>query len=269
VAVFIQTDVRHGGVWVDKAYLLQQAAEEGGHSLLWHKLACRVPPGALVTGVRAGYHHLLCFARGTQHSSSSSGGASGSSTSSATSSSSGSGSGSGSGSASTIPDVLLDAGGRTWARGTGAAACAAACRYLMRATRSLTVIDPFCGEGTVLAVANALGLSAVGVELSAKRARKAVALQVALGAAAAGVKHTAQLRKQQQQHQGSRPHAAGSGPQSAPHPARIREHDEQHEPGQPQQQQPQQQQQQQQPPPPPPPQQQQQQPPAAVLERAA
>ena len=43
-----------------------------------------------------------------------------------------------------------------------------------------TICDPFCGHGTVLAVANALGLSAIGVDLSRKRVRKARALRVVL-----------------------------------------------------------------------------------------
>jgi tRNA G10 N-methylase Trm11 len=37
-------------------------------------------------------------------------------------------------------------------------------------------VDPFCGLGTMLAVANRRGLDAVGVELSAKRAERARAL---------------------------------------------------------------------------------------------
>ncbi|MEI8255492.1 MAG: SAM-dependent methyltransferase, partial [Deltaproteobacteria bacterium] len=36
-----------------------------------------------------------------------------------------------------------------------------------------TVLDPFCGIGSMLAVANAHGMDAVGVELSAKRAARA------------------------------------------------------------------------------------------------
>ena len=35
------------------------------------------------------------------------------------------------------------------------------------------VLDPFCGVGTVVALANAMGLDSTGVEVSAKRVRKA------------------------------------------------------------------------------------------------
>merc|ERR1719291_1140337 len=40
------------------------------------------------------------------------------------------------------------------------------------------VVDPFCGAGTTLAVANFLGLQAVGVDLSSRRVRQAAALDV-------------------------------------------------------------------------------------------
>jgi tRNA G10 N-methylase Trm11 len=42
-------------------------------------------------------------------------------------------------------------------------------------------LDPFCGVGTVLAVANALGLDALGVERSTKRCEQARQLTVAAG----------------------------------------------------------------------------------------
>ena len=47
-------------------------------------------------------------------------------------------------------------------------------------TPTRTVVDPFCGWGTVLAVANAVGLDAVGVDCSARMCRKARALHLDL-----------------------------------------------------------------------------------------
>ena len=55
-----------------------------------------------------------------------------------------------------------------------------ACRFLLDCTGSRTVVDPFCGLGSALAVANALGMDAIGVELSRKRAEKARELKVQL-----------------------------------------------------------------------------------------
>jgi hypothetical protein len=145
-ALFYQSDVKRNGVWVDKAYLVQKAAERAGASLLWHKVVCRRPPGTVTYG-RAGYGHLLCFSRGLRQDL---------------------------GRASA--DVLAAEGALTWVRAVGLEAARVACSWIAGHTPTRTVVDPFCGVGTALAVANALGLDALGVELNQKRARKARAL---------------------------------------------------------------------------------------------
>jgi len=55
----------------------------------------------------------------------------------------------------------------------GAEACRAACAWLRAATDTKTVVDPFCGQGTALAIANEHGFDAIGVDLVAKRCREA------------------------------------------------------------------------------------------------
>jgi hypothetical protein len=150
VAIFYQTDVKKAGAWVDKGYLISKAAEEAGCEALWHKVVCRRPPGTVTFG-RPAYSHLLCFSRGVRVDL-----------------------------GKATADVLPEAGEVTWTRGMGVQACLVACRFILAHTETRTVVDPFCGHGTVLAVANALGLDAVGVELSRKRAKKARALRVTL-----------------------------------------------------------------------------------------
>ncbi|NOK38372.1 SAM-dependent methyltransferase [Corallococcus exercitus] len=147
VAVFYQSDVKKDGVWVDKGYLVSKAAEAAGCDTLWHKVVCRRTPGTVTFG-RPAYSHLLCFSRGLKADA-----------------------------AKSTADVLPDPGEVTWTRGMGLNACLVACRFILEQTRTRTVVDPFCGHGTALAVANALGLDAVGVELSRKRARRARNLQ--------------------------------------------------------------------------------------------
>jgi hypothetical protein len=149
VALFYQTDVKKAGAWVDKGYLISKAAEEAGCETLFHKVVCRRPPGTVTFG-RPAYSHLLGFSRGVRVDL-----------------------------GRATADVLPEAGDVTWTRGMGVQACLAACRFVLEHTQSRTVVDPFCGHGTVLAVANALGLDAVGVELSRKRAQKARSLRVA------------------------------------------------------------------------------------------
>ncbi len=148
VALFYQTDVKKAGAWVDKGYLISKAAEQAGCETLFHKVVCRRAPGTVTFG-RPAYSHLLGFSRGVRVDL-----------------------------GRATADVLPEAGEVTWTRGMGVQACLAACRFIQEHTKSHTVVDPFCGHGTVLAVANALGLDAVGVELSPKRARKARSLRV-------------------------------------------------------------------------------------------
>jgi hypothetical protein len=71
------------------------------------------------------------------------------------------------------PDVLPALGAMPWVRAMGTAACEASARFLLDETRCRVVVDPFCGVGTMLAVANAHGMGAIGVELSKRRAARA------------------------------------------------------------------------------------------------
>jgi hypothetical protein len=148
VAIFFQSDIRHGGAHVDKGYLVMRAAEEESASVLWHKIVCRKPPGTIALG-RASYSHMIAIAPRAREDARLSG-----------------------------PDVLPDAGETSWTRGMGLEACRVACRYARDEARGRVVVDPFCGRGSVLAIANALGLDAIGVDLSAKRCRAARTLVV-------------------------------------------------------------------------------------------
>jgi hypothetical protein len=71
------------------------------------------------------------------------------------------------------PDVLADAGAMSWSRAMGASACRVACRFLRDDTDTKVIVDPFCGRGTVLAVANEMGFDAIGVDIGGKRVRAA------------------------------------------------------------------------------------------------
>lgn len=99
---------------------------------------------------RPGYAHLLCFSRGVTPDP-----------------------------ARATPDVLPSLGAMTWSRAMGLDAARLVVRFIRTQTRSHTVVDPFCGHGTALAAANEAGLHAVGVELGAKRARRARRLDLA------------------------------------------------------------------------------------------
>lgn len=148
VAVFYQTDIKVGRRWIDKGYLVQRAAEDSRHALLWHKVVCRAPAGTPTPG-RPGYAHLLCFSREVLPDL-----------------------------ARATADVLPNLGAMTWSRAMGLDAARMAVRFIRTQTTSHTVVDPFCGVGTALAAANEAGLHAVGVELGAKRAKRARSLDL-------------------------------------------------------------------------------------------
>lgn len=143
VTIFFQSDVLHAGLWVDKAALVHSAAARVGADTLFHKIVCRKPPGSASFG-RSSYAHMLGFGRGVRPRH-----------------------------VRGRVDVLPDGGFRPGTKSMGVAACRDACRTVLDETATRTVVDPFCGFGTVLAVANALGMRAIGVDLSARMCRKA------------------------------------------------------------------------------------------------
>jgi len=138
-ALFFQSDIKRDGVWIDKGALVIRAAEDAGARVLFHKIICRRPPGMLTQG-RPGFTHLIAVSRAMKCPDT-----------------------------LPIPDVIADAGRSLWVRAMGVRAAAHAVRFARDQVGAKLVFDPFCGVGTIPAVANALGLDALGVELAKKR----------------------------------------------------------------------------------------------------
>ena len=65
----------------------------------------------------------------------------------------------------------------TLVRAANAASISAAERSSLTLNRAV-VIDPFCGQGTALVVANEMGMDAIGVEQSRERCRTALTMRV-------------------------------------------------------------------------------------------
>lgn len=147
-ALFFQSDIKRDGIWIDKGALVIRAAEDAGARLLFHKIVCRRPPGMLTMG-RPGFTHLIAVSRAMRCPE-----------------------------VLPIPDIIADAGRAPWVRAMGIRAAAHAVRFARDQVGARVIVDPFCGVGTIPAVANALGLDAVGVELARKRAEQARALMV-------------------------------------------------------------------------------------------
>jgi hypothetical protein len=143
VAVFFQTDTRIGGRWVSKSALVLAEAAALGVGMLWHKVVCRRPPDTRLTG-RPGFAHLLAFSREGRIDP-----------------------------VRSRPDVLPGLGDQPWSHSMGLAAAEEALSAIALASPTTTVVlAPFCGVGTALAVANARGYDAIGVERSRKRSER-------------------------------------------------------------------------------------------------
>lgn len=149
ISFFFQSDIKVGPHWIDKAFLVQKAAEELGRPMLFHKIVCRYPVGTITMG-RPSYSHVLAFTKDV------------------------------------IPDfskwtadVLPDTGEKTWTRGMGLDVALMIAKFTLDQTKTKTIVNPFCGQGSMLAAANFTGLNAVGIERSPKRADLARLLTVA------------------------------------------------------------------------------------------
>ncbi len=147
-ALFFQSDIKRDGIWIDKGSLVIRAAEDAGAHVLFHKIVCRRPPGMLTMG-RPGFTHLIAVSRAMKCPD-----------------------------VLPIPDIINDAGRLPWVRAMGVRAAGHAVRFARDQVGAKMIFDPFCGVGTVLAVANTLGLDALGVEKAKKRCEQARLLVV-------------------------------------------------------------------------------------------
>lgn len=143
VAIFYQSDIKHDGRWIDKAYLCQKAAEKCGSNLLWHKIINRVPVNVTTFG-RPSYSHIICFSKNLKLDT-----------------------------AKSTPDVIAHVGEKIWERGMGVEACMMIAKFLSEQVNPEVVINPFCGMGSLVSVLEAYQLNSIGIERSRKRADKA------------------------------------------------------------------------------------------------
>ncbi len=143
VTIFYQSDIKVDGRWLDKAFLVQKAAEKLDHAQLWHKVICRVPPGMTTFG-RPSYTHILAFSKNYTIDPKDS-----------------------------SADVLPQMGEKLWERGMGVKGAMMMAKFIKEKVGSHTLVNPFCGMGSLLAVGNAYELNVVGIERSPKRLKSA------------------------------------------------------------------------------------------------
>ncbi len=147
VAVFYQGDRKHDGRLLSKATLLSNVADSLGCRLLWHKIVLRNRPGA-INLYRPSYVHMMAFSRSLR--------------------------------AGKSTTDVLEQGETFYRNGMGINGAVIAVRFAIERARSTVIHDPFCGQGTVLAVANALGCRSVGFDIDEEQCARARILRVSL-----------------------------------------------------------------------------------------
>lgn len=141
--IFLQTDRKYKG-WLDKSYLIMDEAHKLGHRMIWHKIALRTEPGKTDL-YRPTYSHMLCFSQEGKIG-------------------------------IPVPDVI-PRGDITYEHAFGMDAVRLVIKFL-KDHKIKKVYDVFVGSGTTLAIANAAGLDAVGVDIDPKQCKKAKELKL-------------------------------------------------------------------------------------------
>ena len=145
VAIFYQGDRKHDGVLLSKSNLLCNTARSLKYQFLWHKIVLRSLPGT-VNLFRPSYLHLIAFSRSLR-------------------------------SGRATPDVI-EPGATVYRNAMNVNAALVAARFAIEVAKASTIHDPFCGRGTVLAVANALGCKSVGYDINEDQCAHARALRI-------------------------------------------------------------------------------------------
>jgi len=139
--IFLQTDRKYKG-WIDKSYIISDAACELDIRMIWHKIALRQAVGT--SGLfRPTFSHMLCYSKKGK-------------------------------TGPVFPDVI-ERGSVTYENAFGIEAVKAVLKYV-KAQGAKTIVDPFVGSGTTVALANQMGLKGIGVDIDPKQCKKALAL---------------------------------------------------------------------------------------------
>lgn len=148
--IFYQTDRLFKGKRISKAAMLFKAAESSNTHLIWHKIALRRTAGKIDLR-RPGYTHLICFG---DHKVT----------------------------AGRATADVFERGGTLYPNGMGTQAATVALQMALK--HGPKVCDPFCGRGTVPALAEAMGFKKIiGVDIDPEQVAAAKVTRLMKGGA--------------------------------------------------------------------------------------
>lgn len=128
-AIFMQTDRKSNGEWIDKSYLTTLVAEELHYKLLWHKIIVN-REGTYIQ--RPTYTHLLCYSKNL-------------------------------GPGEAFPDVLT-CGQHLYKNGSPPNAICYVMDFLSK-KKINKIIDPFSGRGTIPYIASLFNIDSLGIDI--------------------------------------------------------------------------------------------------------
>tara|TARA_R110000824_G_scaffold18775_1_gene73760 strand:+ start:1157 stop:1789 length:633 start_codon:yes stop_codon:yes gene_type:complete len=134
--VFYVTDRKSGGRIHSKAGLIFSEAAKCGSIPAWHKICLRRDVGQIDIH-RPTFTHLLAF----------------------------------NGLPGKASSDVIQRGKTVYKNGTGLVAARVGVEWIKKQAESIT--DPFCGQGTIIAVAEALGVRAIGIDIDEMQCKKA------------------------------------------------------------------------------------------------
>jgi tRNA G37 N-methylase Trm5 len=142
-AIFIQTDRKYKGEWIDKGFLIQEEAQKYSVKLAFHKIGLHKPIGKKDL-YRPTYYRMICYRRKNLSSYT-----------------------------NDIPDVI-DFEGKDWNNGTPTAAVEHATDFIKNHSlvgKENVVIDPFCGHGKIGFSCFKKGIDYIGIDIDDKRVK--------------------------------------------------------------------------------------------------
>lgn len=140
--IIYSTDRKADGGWLSKPALIIAAAQASGFRLLWHKIVLRREPGHIDIH-RPGFTNLVAIGGADCRP------------------------------GAATPDVM-HRGHMLYPDAMGFIPARLAIEFA--ASAGLPIVDPFCGRGTVPAIADALGLETIGIDIDAEQCAHAQSL---------------------------------------------------------------------------------------------
>jgi hypothetical protein len=132
--IFLQTDRKKNGEWIQKSNLISSLAYEYGFKCMWHKIMLYREPEKIHLQ-RPTYGHILCFSiNGTPGKS--------------------------------FPDVIF-ADERLYKNGTPIQPLEYICKFLKN-KKIKHILDPFAGMGTIAMICNKYKISSTNIEINKK-----------------------------------------------------------------------------------------------------